>query len=86
MGKFYTTEQVFSMSATRNYISKNKCKVKMQVGTGKDSRVILSKKRTELVNRQLDGKKSHLEAYDGHQLTLLGSLTSDVEWNGNRLT
>ena len=27
----------------------------------------------------LDGKIRHLEAYDGHQLTLLVSLTRDVE-------
>ena len=26
-----------------------------------------------------------MEAYDGHQLTLLGPLTCDVEWNGSRL-
>ena len=41
---------------------------------------------TELGKPQLDGKIRHLEAYDGHQLTLLGSLTCDVEWNGSRLT
>ena len=34
----------------------------------------------------MDGKIRHLEACDGHQLTLLGSLTCDVEWNGSRLT
>ena len=28
----------------------------------------------------------HLEANNGHQLTLLGSLTCDVKWNGSRLT
>ena len=35
---------------------------------------------------QLYGKIRHLEAYAGHQLTLLGSLTSEVEWNGSKLT
>ena len=34
----------------------------------------------------MDGKTRHLEAYDGHQLTLLGSLTCDDEWNGSKLT
>ena len=34
----------------------------------------------------MKGKIRHLEAYDGHQLTLLGALTCDVEWNGSRLT
>ena len=34
----------------------------------------------------MDGKIGHLEAYDGHQLTLLGSLTCDVECNGSGLT
>ena len=34
----------------------------------------------------MDGKIRHLEAYDGHQLALLGSLTCDVEWNGSKLT
>ena len=28
----------------------------------------------------------HLEAYDGHQLTLQGSLTCDFEWNRSKLT
>ena len=58
----------------------------MQVDTGADSTVISSKIWTELGKPQLDGKIRHLEAYDGHQLTLLGSLTCDVEWNGSRLT
>ena len=48
--------------------------------------LISSKIWTELGKPQLDGRIRHLEAYDGHQLTLLGSLTSDVEWNGSRLT
>ena len=36
MGMFYTEEQIFSMSATWEYISKINCKVKMQVDTGAD--------------------------------------------------
>ena len=40
----------------------------------------------DLGKPQLDGKIRHLEAYDGHQLMLLGSLTCDVEWNGSNLT
>ena len=74
------------MSVTWEYISKNKCKVKMQVDTGADSTVILSKIWTELGKPQLDGKIRHLEVYDGSQLKLLGSLTCDAEWNGSRLT
>ena len=58
----------------------------MQVDTGADSTVISSKIWTDLGKPQLDGKIRHFEAYDGHQLTLLGSLTCDVEWNGSRLT
>ena len=34
----------------------------------------------------MDSKIRHLEAYNGNQLTLLGSLTCDVEWNGSKLT
>ena len=48
--------------------------------------MISSKIWTELGKPQLDGKIRHLEAYDGHQLTLLGLLTCDVEWHGSRLT
>ena len=44
------------------------------------------KKRTELGKPQLNGKIRYLEAYNGHQLTFLGSRTCDVEWNGSRLT
>ena len=51
----------------------------MLVDTGADSTVISSKIWTELAKPLLDGKTRHLEAYDGHQLTLLGSLTCDVE-------
>ena len=85
MGMFYTKEQIFSMSARWEYISINNCNVKLQVDTGEDSTVISSKIWTKLGKCQLDGKIRHLEAYDGHQLTLLGSLTCDVEWNRSRL-
>ena len=56
----------------------------MQVDTGADSSVISSLIWTELGKTQLNGKVRRLEAYDGHQLTLLGSLTCDVEWNGSK--
>ena len=85
MGMFYTKGQVFSMSVTWKYISIINRKLKMQVDTGANSTVISSKIWTELGKPQLDGKIRHLEAYDGHQLTLLGSLTCDVEWNGSKL-
>ena len=52
----------------------------MHVDTGADSTVISSKIWTELGKPQLDSKIRHLKAYNGHQLTLLGSLTCDVEW------
>ena len=55
----------------------------MQVDTGADSTVISSLIWTELGKPQLNGKVRRLEAYDGYQLTLLGSLTCDVEWNGS---
>ena len=45
-----------------------------------------SKIWTEFGKPQLDGKIRHLEAYEGHQLTLPGSINCDVEWNGSRLT
>ena len=48
--------------------------------------MISSKIWTELGKPQLDGKIRHLEAYDERQLTLLGSLTCDVERKGSRLT
>ena len=50
---FYTKEQIFSMSATWEYISIKNCKVKMQVDTGADSTVISSKTWTELGKLQL---------------------------------
>ena len=58
----------------------------MQVDTSADSTVISSKIWTGLGKPQLDVKIGHLEAYDGHQLTLLESLTSDVQLNGSRHT
>ena len=83
---FFTKEQIFSLSVTWEYISINNYKVKMQVDTGADSTVISSKIWTELGKPQLDGKIRDLKAYDGHQLTLLGLLTGDVDWNGSKLT
>ena len=56
----------------------------MQVHRGADGTVISSKIRTELGKPQLDGKKRHLKAYDGDKLTLLGSITCDVGWNGRK--
>ena len=50
----------------------------MQVDTGADSTVISLFIWTELGRPQLDGKIRRIEAYDGHQVTLLGSLTCDV--------
>ena len=49
-------------------------------------RGVLIKKYTKLDKPQLDGKTRHLEAYDGHQLTLLGPPACDVKWSGSRLT
>ena len=51
----------------------------MQVDTGADSTVISSFIWNEFVKPQLDGKIRRLEAYDGHLLTLLGSLPCDFE-------
>ena len=48
--------------------------------------MISSKIWTEFGKPQVYGKIRHLEAYGGHQLTLLESLTCDVEWNGSRIT
>ena len=73
------------MSATWESISMNNCKVKVQAGTGAHSTVISSKLWTELGKPKLHGKMRLLEAYNGHQLRLLASLTCDVEWNGSRL-
>ena len=73
------------MSLTWEYFSINNCNVKIQVETGADSTVISPKKWTELGKPQFDGKIGYLEAYDGHQSTLLGSLTCDVELNAIQL-
>ena len=86
MGMLNTKEQIFSMSATWEYISINNCKVKLQVDTDADSTVIFAKIWIELGKPHLDDKIRHQEACDGHQLTHLGSLTCDVEWNRSRLT
>ena len=56
----------------------------MLVDSGADSTVISSLIRTELGKPQLNGKTRRLEACDGHQLTLPGSLTCDVECNGSK--
>ena len=84
MGMYYTRENVFKMSVTWEYITVKDRKIKMQVDTCADSTVISSLIWTELGKPQLNGKVRCLEAYDGHQLTLLGSLTCDVEWNGSK--
>ena len=83
MGMYYTRENVFNMSVRWEYITVKDHKIKMQVDTGADSTVISSLIWTELGKPQLNGKVRRLEAYDGHQLTLLRSLTCDVEWNGS---
>ena len=83
---FCAKEQIFNMAATWEYISINNCEVKMRVDTGADSTAISLKIWTELGKPRLDGKIRHLEAYDGHQITLLGTLTCDVEWKGSKLT
>ena len=56
----------------------------MKVDTGAESTVISIKIWTQLGRPLLDSKLRHLEADDGHQLTLLGSLAFDIEWNGSR--
>ena len=84
MGMYYTQENVFNMSVTWEYVTVKDHK-KMQVdSTVAESTVISSLIWTELGKPQLNGKVRRLEAYDGHQLTLLGSLTCDVEWNGSK--
>ena len=79
-----TRENVFNMSVTWEYITIKDHKIKMQVDTGADSTVISSLIWTELGKPPLNGKIRRLEAYDGHQLTLLGPLTCDVEWNRSK--
>ena len=56
----------------------------MQVDTGVDITVISSSIWTELGKPQLNGKIRRLVASDGHKLTLLGSLTCDINWNGSK--
>ena len=84
MGMYCTRENVFKTSVTWEYITVKDHKMKMQVDTDADSTVISSLIWTELVKPQLNGKVRRLEAYDSHQLTLLGSLKFDVEWNGSK--
>ena len=86
MGMFSIKKQIFSMSAIWEYISISNCKLKMQIDKSKDSTVISTKISTELGKPQLDGNVKHLEAYDCHQLGLLGSLTCDDEWTESRHT
>ena len=82
MGMYYYRESVFNMSVTWEYITVKAHKIKMQVDTGADSTVISPLIWTELGKPLLNGKVRRLEAYDGHQLTILGPQTCDVEWNG----
>ena len=84
MGIYYTRENVFKMSVTWEYITVKDHKIKMQVNTGADSTAISTLNWTELGKPQLKGKVRRLEAYEGHQLTFLGSLTCYVEWNGSK--
>ena len=82
-----SSEMEMQMNYTREtltweYITVKDRKIQIQVDTGADSTVILSLILTKLGKPQLNGKFRRLEAYDGHQLKLLGSLTCDVEWNG----
>ena len=83
MGMYYTRENVFNMSVTWEYITVKDHIIKMQVVTGADSTVISSLIWTELGKPQLNRKVRRLEAYDGYHLTLLGSPTCDVGWNGS---
>ena len=84
MGMYYTRENVFNMSVTWENITVKDHKIKMQVDTGAAGTVISSLIWTELGKSQLNGKLRRIEAYGGHQLTILGSLTCDVEWNGSK--
>ena len=74
MEMFYTKEQIFSMSATWEYISIINCKVKTHVITGAGCTPLSSMSRTQLGKPALDGKIKHLEAYDSHQFSLLNHL------------
>ena len=68
------------------YISITNCKVKVLVNIDADRTMISSKIRNELDKFQLDSKIRQLKAYNGHQLSLLGSLNCDAEWNGSMYT
>ena len=59
-------------------------KLQMQIDTGADSTAISSFIWTELSKPQLNGEMRLLEAYEGNQMTPLGSPTCDVEWNGGK--
>ena len=76
---YYAREIVLNMSMTGEYITGKDHNIKMQVHTVADSTLISSFIWTEPGKIQLDGKIRRLEAYEGHQLKLLGSLTCDVE-------
>ena len=84
MGMHYTREKVINLSVTWDYITVKDHKIKIQVETGADNSVISSLIWSELGKPQLYGKVRRPEAYDGHQLTILGLLTCDVEWNGSK--
>ena len=84
MGMYCTRENMFNMSVTWEYITVKDHKIKLQVDTSADSTVMSSLIWTELGKPQFNEKLRRLEAYDGHQLTLLESLTCNVEWNGSK--
>ena len=69
---YYTRENVFNISVTWGYLTVKDHKVEMQIDTSAHSTVISLLICTELGKPQLNGKVRRLEAYDGHQLTLLG--------------
>ena len=81
MGINNARENVFKMSMTWEYITVKDQKIekKKQNDTAADSTVISSIIWTELGKPQLNGKVRRLDAYNGPQVTLLGSLTCDVE-------
>ena len=83
MGIFSTRENVFKMSATWEYVTIKYQKTKIEVDFDSDNTVISSFLRSELGKSQLDRGNRRLEPCNGHQLTLLGSPTCDVEWNGS---
>ena len=79
---YYTRENEFKHSTTWEYITVKHHK--KQVDTGADSAVMSLFIWTELGKLQLDRKIRRGEAYNGHQLTLLLSLTCNVELNGRQ--